>query len=136
MLVNGTDETEIRSCLREVETAALPDALRGVCNQRRTINEMGTSAQAGLVSEIAAFVALTGGGWPVEQRDEFIMRASAELADFPATLVIDAIRDARKRVWDGKRFVSWVVERIEGEVERLTIEHDRLFNLARIAGIE
>lgn len=135
--MNGeTDPQEIKNALREIELAALPEALAGIRQQRLSVAAMGDKAKAGLVAEIAAFVALVGGGWPVEQRDEFILRSADELWDYPASLVFDAVRVARKRVWDGKRFVSWVVERIEGEVDRLDVEHERLFNLARIAGIE
>ena len=86
------------------------------------------------MQEIAGFVALTCGGWPNEQRKEFILQATAELIDLPARLLAGAVREARKRVWEPKRFVSWIHEFVASDLARLRAERDIVAGLARIAG--
>lgn len=85
-----------------------------------------------LAAEIGGFVALTGGGWPGEQRQEFIDQALAEFATVPLAILLPAIRLARRTVWDPKRFVSFVFAAIAPDIERLAVERDRLERLSAI----
>lgn len=119
--------------MRDAERAALPAALSGVTAEMQSAVDLGDRELSAFFAEIAAFLKLTGGGWPAEQRQEWIEQASAELGVFPVSLVIEAVREARRRVHQPSRFVSWVLERIEADVEKLRKEADLLERLAEIA---
>jgi hypothetical protein len=88
-----------------------------------------------ITEEIGGFVRLTGGGWMPEHRQEFIDQCCVEFALLPASIVIPAIRQARRKVFDPKRFVSWVFEFVDKDLNRLEAEGKQLAELARIAGI-
>lgn len=94
---------------------------------------MSERQQHAFLAEIASFVAITGGGWLPEQRTEFIQQAAANLADLPVSLLAPAIRDARRRVWEPKRFVSWIHESVAADLQRLNEERDLIARLVRIA---
>jgi hypothetical protein len=109
-------------------------ALAGAREAGKTVFEMEDAAAEYLLAEIGRFVALAGGGWLPEQRQEFIDQAAATLSEIPAALLGPAIREARKRVWDAKRFVSWIFEFVEADQRKLETERARLERLAEIAG--
>jgi hypothetical protein len=87
-----------------------------------------------LVQEIGGFVRLTGGGWMPEHRQEFIDQCCVEFANLPASVVVPAIRLARRKVFEPKRFVSWIFEYIDKDLARLEAEGARLTRLRQIAG--
>lgn len=86
-----------------------------------------------MVREIGQFATLTCGGWNPEQIQLWIEQATTELVDLPARLVLDAVREARRRIWEPKRFLSWVFERIEADVAKVRNEVKMLEELQRLA---
>lgn len=126
---NGAEEPELMHALPSISADALKSAYRGILVESQTVHDLSNEQQAALLTEIASFVAITGGGWPPEQRAEFIQQAAANLADIPVRLLAPAIRDARKRVWEPKRFVSWIHESVAADMRRLSEElavYDRI----------
>jgi hypothetical protein len=89
---------------------------------------------AALVDEIYGFVRLTGGGWPADQRKQFAEQCIQEFAGVPVSLLLPAIQQARKTVYQPGRFVSWVFELIEPKLRLLELEGDRLKRLAEHCG--
>jgi hypothetical protein len=86
-----------------------------------------------VIKEIGGFVALTGGGWSPEDRQEFLNQAVVEFGDLPASLCVPAIRAARKRLRWAREFVPWVHEACEKDVAKLETERHRIGWLARLA---
>lgn len=125
---------EVLEALRPAERAAIIPALHEVRREMTTAADLAARDQEGFVNEIGTFVKLTGGGWPQSQREEFIQQAAIDLAEYPVVLVVEAIAEARKRVWEPKRFVSWIVERIEPAAAKLKAEEDRLVRIADATG--
>lgn len=110
----------------------LAEARRGIQVALATVHGLSDEEQQAFLGEIAGFIALTGGGWPAEQRGEFIDQAAADLSEIPVRLLAPAIREARRRVWEPKRFVSWVHEFVSRDHGRLIEERDTIEKLARI----
>lgn len=135
LLESSEPEEEIAASLRPEEREALGEARDGLAIEMRSANDLGPDEQEAFTLEIAAFLALTAGGWTADQRDEFLTQASHELASLPVSLSIPAIREARRRVWDARRFVAWIIEDTEDRLRRLSLERDRLNRLAEIANI-
>lgn len=126
---NGAEEAELIQAFPFISADDLKSAYRGILIESQTVHELSDEQQAAFLTEIASFVAITGGGWPQEQRAEFIQQAAANLADIPVRLLAPAIRDARKRVWEPKRFVSWIHEAVAADIRRLSEEravYDRI----------
>ncbi len=97
------------------------------------MRELGKMEQAMLLTEVRAFATVTCGGWSVEQIQAWIEQITNDLIDYPAGMILDAVREARRRVWEPKRFLSWVYERIEENLVKLRTEIDMLQTLSRIA---
>lgn len=135
LLVNGADEGEIRQALTPV-VDELRAAILGYQAEAQPLRDLADNVLEKVVAEeIGGFVRLTGGGWMPEHRQEFIDQCCVEFALLPASVVIPAIRQARRKVFDPKRFVSWVFEFIDKDLNRLEAEGKQLAELARIAGI-
>lgn len=83
--------------------------------------------------EIGGFMALTGGGWPPDQRQEFIQQTLMELADIPVCLVLPVLATARRKIYQPARFVSWIWEQVEDDMTKLRIELERLEQLSEAA---
>lgn len=135
LLSNGADEAEVVAALD-----GMADQLREACAGYRlectAIADLDHDVLKKVITEeIGGFVRLTGGGWMPEHRQEFIDQCCVEFALLPASVVIPAVRQARRKVFDPKRFVSWVFEFIEKDLNRLDAEGKQLAELTRIAGI-
>lgn len=136
LLANGADDDELRASIAAFKDGELEGAVDGWQRENAPLNELPAAMLERVVSdEIGGFVRLTGGGWMPEHRQEFIDQCCVEFALLPAAIVIPAIRLARRKVFDPKRFVSWVFEYIQKDLDRLEAEGKRLGALARIAGI-
>lgn len=136
LLANGAEEDEVRAAIATFKDDELRAAVDGWQRENAPLNELPADLLERVVSdEIGGFVRLTGGGWMPEHRQEFIDQCCVEFALLPAAIVIPAIRLARRKVFDPKRFVSWVFEYIQKDLDRLESEGKRLETLARIAGI-
>lgn len=133
---NGAADAEIRATICSDLRDDLTQALAGVDREAATVDRLSDAEQVAFRAEIAGFVALTGGGWMPDQRVEFIEQAAADLADIPARLLAPAIREARRRVWEPKRFVSWIHEFVASDIAKLRAERDTLTRLAAIVDTE
>lgn len=135
LLANGADEEEISTALQPaVDT--LRAAIAGYQAEALPMRDLNDQMLERVITEeIGGFVRLTGGGWMPEHRQEFIDQCCVEFALLPASIVIPAIRQARRKVFDPKRFVSWVFEFVDKDLNRLEAEGKQLAELARIAGI-
>lgn len=135
LLENAAPDDEIAGAI----SAALDDlraAIAGYQAETLTIGQLDEAALIRFIDdEVGGFVRLTGGGWLPEHRQEFIDQCCIEFAQIPASLAIPAIRQARRRVFDPKRFVSWVFETVQKDLDRLETEGKMLGELARIAQI-
>lgn len=135
LLANGAPEPEVASALQPL-VDELRTAVVGYQQEARPLNSLDDAQLERVVGEeIGGFVRLTGGGWMPEHRQEFIDQCCVEFALLPASLIIPAIRQARRKVFDPKRFVSWVFEYVDKDLNRLENEGKQLAELARIAGI-
>ncbi len=135
LLANGADADEIASAVQPI-TADLRAAIAGYQLEAQPLRDLPDNLLEAIISEeIGGFVRLTGGGWMPEHRQEFIDQCCVEFALLPATILIPAIRQARRKVFDPKRFVSWVFDFVEKDLNRLELEGKQLAELARIAGI-
>lgn len=135
LLANGAEADEIATALAG-QHDVLREAIAGWQAQCEPLRAMPTGQLAQVIqAEIGGFVALTGGGWMPAHRQEFIDQCLLEFADLPHSVVIPAIRQARRKVFEPKRFVSWVFEFIEKDLNRLEAEGKQLGELAGIAGI-
>lgn len=135
LLANGADESEISLALAGLQSDIIA-ALAGYEREYLPLNMLAENMlERVLTEEIGGFVRLTGGGWMPEHRQEFIDQCCVEFALLPASIIVPAIRQARRKVFDPKRFVSWVFEFIEKDLNRLEAEGKQLAELARIAGI-
>lgn len=135
LLANGADEAEIAAALSDL-APQLREAVAGHARECSALADLPSDVLEKVVSdEIGGFVRLTGGGWMPEHRQEFIDQCCIEFALLPASVIIPAIRIARRKVFDPKRFVSWIFEYVEKDLNRLEAEGERLMQLARIAGI-
>jgi hypothetical protein len=84
--------------------------------------------------ELGKFLRLGGGrAWTPEDRKDWIVAVREELQSYPFALVVDALRDARKRVSWPNELVPWIVKLIDAKVDKLKIEEQRLSRLAEIA---
>lgn len=129
--MNAEPEDEVREAITDELRAALAPALRGV---RTELCPMQTDEdEARMVVELGRYMRIAGGGWPAEQRAEWIEGAAEELGEYPLELVADAIGRARKRVRYPGEFVPWVVNDIEPAVDKLRIEEQRMTRLMEIA---
>lgn len=111
----------------------LSAAMNGALSEAATVRQLGKMDQAMLLTEVRAFATVTCGGWSVEQIQSWIEQVTNDLIDYPADLVTDAVREARRRVWEPKRFLSWVYERIEESAAKLRTEIRMLETLARLS---
>lgn len=135
LLANGAEESEVAEAVKPM-IADLRAAIAGYQAETVPLSQLPDGVLESVISqEIGGFVRLTGGGWMPEHRQEFIDQCCVEFAALPATVIIPAIRQARRKVFDPKRFVSWVFEYVEKDINRLDIEGKQLAELARIAGI-
>lgn len=131
LLANGEPRDEVRDALTPDVIAAADKALAEVRFQLAppTIRDQ----HAAIIVELGRYMSIGGGGWSPAQREEWIEGARHELEDFPAAMLIDSIRRARKRVRFPSEFVPWVVDDLEPAVDRLRIEEKRLSDLREIA---
>jgi hypothetical protein len=127
LLENGADEAEVRAAIDERLRGELAQAVAGLRA------EMEGPELEELAGAIGQFVGLVGQQWSQDGRKEFIGLATAELHEFPAGLVLDAVARARRRVHDGKLFIVWVCADVEPKVAKLDAEAERLERLARLA---
>ena len=111
----------------------LSAAMNGALSEAATVRELGKMEQVSLLTDVRAFATVTCGGWSVEQIQAWIEQVTNDLIDYPAGLVTEAVREARRRVWEPKRFLSWVHERIEENVAKLRTEIKMLETLTRLA---
>lgn len=135
LLANGADDDEIAGALQPL-ISDLRAAIAGYQAEAMPLRDLADAMLEKVVTdEIGGFVRLTGGGWMPEHRQEFIDQCCVEFALLPASIIIPAIRIARRKVFDPKRFVSWVFEFVDKDLNRLENEGKQLEALARIAGI-
>lgn len=134
MLANGAEEEEIRGAISSQLAGEIPAALALVNHELFPVSQLGTGDLEQVFGEVAAFVKITGGGWPSEQRQEFIDQAMIEFADLPVSLLIPALRAARRKVTWAREFVAWVFEAVERDLGKLEAERDNLARLAEISG--
>ena len=140
MLERGADEAEAAQALLEMSgptrralIEALDEAQHGVAAEMFPLVDLPDQTLERFISqEIAGFIRLTGGGWPPEQRQEFIDQCVIEFADVPAAILQPVIAQARRTVFDPKRFVSWIFEAIGPKLERLAAERERIEALQRL----
>lgn len=135
LLANGADEAEVAAAIQP-HVDELRTAIAGYQAEVLPLRDLADSVLEQVVAEeIGGFVRLTGGGWMPEHRQEFIDQCCVEFGLIPASVIIPAIRLARRKVFDPKRFVSWVFEFVDKDIVRLENEGKQLGELARIAGI-
>lgn len=87
-----------------------------------------------MFDKVAAFMRLAGGGWPEEDRTDFIGQATADLADIPATLLGPALDKARQKVRWPREYVPWIRDEVEDQWARLKADQQIIERLAEIAG--
>lgn len=130
---NGADEIEAAALKLKDEIA---EALEGFNAEFTVLNDVDDMTLAMFVKdEITGFVKLVGGGWQQAHRDEFVDQCVLEFGDVPYSVLLPAVRRARRQVYESKRFVSWVFEDMEKALTRLEAEGHILRKLAKAAGI-
>lgn len=135
LLVNGAEDTEITTALarRADLVDEVEQALSGARRAAMVVTDFPDAEAERFISEIGGFMKLTGGGWPVEQREEFIEQATIDLADIPVSILAPAVRLARRRVYDPRRFVPWVIDATADDVAKLAVEVRNLTRLMSLA---
>jgi hypothetical protein len=132
LLANGADQDEIVAAVAKVADH-LRAAVAGHEAECFPLCQLSTDELRAFVKdEVGGFIALTGGGWSVEQRQEWIDQCTVEFAQVPVSVLIPAVRLARKTIHQPARFVSWVFESIARDLLRLELEGRQLEHLARI----
>jgi len=112
---------------------ALPVAIAGVEAELLIVFDLPDTRVEALMDEVRQFLNLTGGNWPPERITAFIKQAANELGEWPVSLVIPAVRKARQTIYQPARFISWIVEQIEGPTGALRLERERLLELQELA---
>lgn len=135
LLANGADVEEIAAAVAPLADN-LRDAIAGYQAEAAPLRDLADDAMERFIAdEVGGFVRLTGGGWMPEQRQEFIDQCCIEFALLPTSVLVPAIRQARRKVFDPKRFVSWIFEFVDKDLNRLEAEGKTLARLAEIAQI-
>ena len=139
LLTNGEPNDEIADAIAADPQlpAVLDDALRGTRNELSSavLRDGGgrPDHRALLRVELGKYLRFAGGGWPAEQRQEWIEGVEEELRDYPFDIVLESIRRGRRKVKAPWSFVEWVCADVEPIVERLKAEERRLAELREIA---
>lgn len=131
--MNGAAEEEIRGAISSQLAGEIPAALALVESELFPAGQLGTGDLEQVFGEVAAFVKITGGGWPSEQRQEFIDQAMIEFAELPVRLLIPALRAARRKVTWAREFVAWVFDAVARDLGRMEAEREHLERLADIS---
>jgi hypothetical protein len=133
----GILDDETRAQIAKAMTPAfledLPPALAGCRTELLEPIDMTDAVIEELMVEVDGFIRLTGGGWPIEQRQEWLEQATVELSQVPASLVFDSVRLARRTIYQPARFVSWIVEINADKTAKLNAESKALETLTEIA---
>lgn len=127
LLRNDATDEEIRNALGTKALDAVKPALAGVEAQLAPANEIDISVAVG------QFVGLVGSSWHDDAREEFINLVVAEFLELPGQLLMDALRDARRTLSEGRKLVPWVCEQIEARQARLVSQRQHLVRLNDIA---
>lgn len=134
-LANGAEPQEIREVMSPELRSSLLAAIDGWSYEMMVMADLDDKSIKRIVNdEIAGFLRLTGGGWPSEHRQEYLDQCCAEFAEIPVSLLVPAVRQARRTVFEPKRFVSWVFEMVAKDLARLETEGERLKQLGELAG--
>lgn len=131
LLANNAPVEEVQEAVTAEVREALPIALRGWEGEAAN----GFDSAAGmdtLAVELGKYIRLTGTQMGHDARQEWIEGATAELAEFPLSLVLPAVAAARRiEPWPNK-LVPVVCEKIAERAARLEAEGDRLLRLSAL----
>lgn len=110
------------------------DAFLGWQEEARPFGLMqGLEEQAVVVAEITKFLILAATQWSPDQRKDYIDQVQEEFDQIPASLLVDAIAAARRKVEFPSKFVPFVFAFVQSAVARLEQEGAVLQKLDRIA---
>ena len=79
-------------------------------------------------------IGLLKAGLAVEHKEDWIGIAFSELSGFPPDMVLEALRDVRRRARYEGDVIPFVLEIVEPQVATLRTEHRRLERLQAIIG--
>lgn len=131
LMRNEATVEEVQAALTPEIRSNLDAALRGweIEAEAPLQSDQGT---AQLASELGRYIALTGTSMGYDAQQEWISVAIEELGHYPASLVLDAIRAARRsEPWPNK-LVPAVCDKIEVQAALLGVEGERLRKLAAL----
>lgn len=133
LVERNLDSSETREEVATAMTPALREtfsrALRGV---RAELAPPDDTEQEVLVVELTRVIALLGGGWPAEQRSEWIEVVLTELTSLPAGHVATAVSEAMRKVRYASDFLPTVVDRVEELASRARAEQATLTKIAEM----
>lgn len=132
-LAAGAPEAEVVDRISDGLREALPVAIAGVGANLTCVYDAPEDVGEALLDEVRQFMRLTAGNWPPERIASFQEQVWVEMADWPVALVMPAIAKARQRIYQPARFVSWIVEQIEGPTLLLRAEQQQLLRLQELA---
>ncbi len=134
-LVTSNEEDEVKlGKAVEIITPLLREAFAGWEAEAAPLGDYPLRDRALFIAQdLGKFIKLVGGGWHPEQRKEWLDAACEELESAPRGLLVQTVAEARKAVWDAKRFVPWCFERMEKRLNLLNEEGRVLRKLVEIA---
>lgn len=119
-------DNEVRASLSQDVKAAIPVALRGI---RQDLATGGPADHEAIVVSLGRQIGLLKAGLASEHKEDWIGLAFSELACWPPDMVLEALRDVRKRARFEGDVVPMVLEIVEPKVQRLQTELKHLERL-------
>ena len=133
MLANGQDKATIRGVM-DLTPDDLQTALEGWHAEVRPLAQCSDKAVDKFVAdEIGGFINLAMTNCSPEACAAFSDQVLIELAEVPMSLLLPAIREARRKISFANRLVPFIFEFIEERMDKLRAEGERLEKLMGIA---
>lgn len=122
---------EIRRALSPDVRRALPVAIRSVAQE---LAPGSIQEQEQMAIALGRQIGLLKAGLRVEDKDDWIAIALEEIIHLPPAMVLEALRDVRRRARYEGDVVPAVLDIVDPKVAQLSTEHKRLARLEEIAG--
>lgn len=132
LVTNAAKPEEIAEAITDAARADIAAARAGIDYELVTAAAHQSYEEA-LTAELGKYLALTAGGWSVEDKAEWLNAATDELMEFPLSLLLPELRLARRREPWPNKLVPAIVEKIEARVQRLHVEDENLRRLEEVA---
>lgn len=131
LVASQAPEEEIRQALTQAVRQSLPLAVRAV---KQSLAPGGPADHDAIVVSLGRQIGLLKAGLAVEHKEDWIGIAFSDLADLPSDMVMDALKEVRRRARFEGDVVPLVLEIVEPRVHKLETELKVLDKLQAIAG--